>query len=175
MCQPILTFSSHRPSHWTMGNGAIVQFPVWASDATPTVRTSGWLMMMTSKHGNTFRIIALLWGKTTGDRWFPHSRSVMRSLDDAFVDKHKELWNNVMWRHYSGFFYCIALSRALNLVWFAHIYFLALMDSCDSNTHIVHDDFIRIYYSGWLNSLVSVNAIWCHDFKSTLTDTYMLQ
>ena len=36
---------------------------------------------MTSWHGEPFRITGLLWGKSTGDRWFPLQKAIMMSLD----------------------------------------------------------------------------------------------
>ena len=41
-------------------------------------------LMMTSSNRNNFRVTGPLWGESTGDRWIPSERPVMRSLDIFF-------------------------------------------------------------------------------------------
>ena len=59
-------------------------------------------IMMTSRHGNAFRITALLWGESTGDQWFP-------------LTKAPVMWNTkapVMWN--LNVFFDVSLNKLLN-------------------------------------------------------------
>ena len=76
--------------------------------------------MMSSSNGNIFRVTDLLWGESTGQRWFPSQRPVTRSFGvfcDLFLNKRlskhlRRCWFQTpspsLWRHCNDFFgkYC---------------------------------------------------------------------